>query len=281
MTRLFACMINEPERLRCALYPLRRSLVWQQDKMPDGWGLGLYQGGEVLLQKRPRPTLGPVDFFALTKGLRTDCIVGHVRSATVGKHHKSENTHPYRFRSWLFAHHGTIDRFATIRPALLEHIPDFLRRNIRGQTDSEHLMHLLLAFLHDGGRLDDPNIATREAANALGATMTLVDHLVADAGGTASAHNLIMTNGRMMLAARRGEPLHLSRISPMADCALCRESQMDFAREPRRVPHEHLRGVVFVDAGPTLDPPWELVPDNSTVAVSHDLSFEVWPLGTR
>jgi glutamine amidotransferase len=274
-------MINEPERLRCALYPVRKQLVWQRERTPDGWGLGFYQGGEVLLQKRPRPAAGPVDFFALTKSIRTDCIVGHVRSATVGKHFKSENTHPYRFRSWLFAHHGTIDHFATLRPDLMEHIPDFLRRNIRGQTDSEHLMHLYLAFLHDGGKLDDPNIPAAEAANALGATLTVVDRFVAEAGGQPSEHNMIVTNGRIMLAARRGLPLHMMRIAGIADCALCRETHADFSREPRRVAHEHLRGVAFVDAEGEAGAPWEPIPDASVVAVSHDLTYEVRPLVTR
>jgi predicted glutamine amidotransferase len=279
MTRLFGCMVNEPERLRCALYPVRRALVWQRDKTPDGWGLGLYQGGEVLLQKRPRPAPGPVDFYALAKGLRSDCIVAHVRSATVGRQSKTENTHPYRFRSWLFAHHGTFDGFAALRPALMEHIPDFLRRNIRGQTDSEHLMHLFLAFLHDGGKLDDSNLPAAEAADALGATLSLMDRFVVEAGGKPTEHNMIATNGRIMLAARRGLPLHLLRVSRITDCALCRESQADFAREPRPAVHEHLRGVVFVDAGPDLGSPWEAIPDTSTVAVSHDLSFAVRPLG--
>jgi predicted glutamine amidotransferase len=280
MTRLFVCMVNEPERLRCALYPVRKSLVWQTERSSDGWGLGFYQGGEVLLQKRPRSSPGPVDFFALTKSIRTDCIVGHVRSAPIGKHFKSENTHPYRFRSWLFAHHGTIDAFASFRQALLEHIPDFLRRNIRGQTDSEHLLHLFLAFLHDAGKLDDPNLAAGEASNALGATLALVDRFVTEAGGKPSAHNLVITNGRIMVAAQRGQSLHLMRMAGIADCALCRE-QGDFARELRRVAHEHLRGVALIDPETNPGPPWEALPEGSAVAVSHDLTFEVKPLGTH
>jgi glutamine amidotransferase len=272
-------MLNEPERLQCALYPVRSSLVWRQDRQPDGWGLGFFQGGEVLLQKRPRPALGPVDFYALVRGLRTDCIVGHVRLATVGKHGRSENTHPYRFRSWLFAHHGTIDKFNEVRPAIMEHIPDFLRRNVRGQTDSEHLMHLFLSFLHDSGRLDDANLPAGEAANALGATLRLVDRHTEEVGGTPSGHSMIITNGRVMVALRRGEPIYYYRIKGIADCALCRESQGDFARESRRVPHEHLRGVAIIGGATPATAPWEEVPEGSALAVSHDLTFEVKALG--
>jgi len=272
-------MLNEPERLRCAIYPVRSQLVWRQDRQPDGWGLGFYQGGEVLLQKRPRPAPGPIDFYALTKGLRTDCIVGHVRLATVGKQGRSENTHPYRFRSWLFAHHGTVDKFAALRPAITEHIPDFLRRNIRGQTDSEHMMHLFLAFLHDGGKLDDANLPASEAASALGGMLQVVDRFTTEAGGTPSAHTMIVTNGRVMVAARRGAPLHYYRIKGIADCSLCRETQVDFANESRRVPHEHLRGVAVIDGEAAPGAPWETIPEASAVSVSHDLTFEVKSLG--
>jgi len=111
------------------------------------------------------------------QSLRTDCIVGHVRLATVGKEGRSENTAPYRFRSWLFAHNGTVDKFEEVRQHLRSHIPDFLQRNIRGQTESEHLMHLFLAFMFDGGKLDDPNLPALDAAAALWAMLNLVDRL--------------------------------------------------------------------------------------------------------
>jgi len=87
MSRLFAYMGNDQDRVKCALYPARKSLVADgaaKDSF-DAWGLGFYQGGEVLLQRRPKPPTEPVDFYALVKDLRTDMIIGHVRQGTVGK----------------------------------------------------------------------------------------------------------------------------------------------------------------------------------------------------
>jgi hypothetical protein len=142
-------------------------------------------------------------------------------------------------------------------------------------------MHLFLAFLHDGGKLDDPDLPAAEAANALGATLALLDRFVTDVGGQPSEHNMIITNGRVMLAARRGSTLSMMPIRGMADCALCRETQADFAREPRGIAHEHLRGIAFVDTEAEPEAPWEAVPDGTAVAVSHDLTFEIRPLGPR
>src|SRR5438552_3191036 len=104
MGRLFAYMANDPDRVRCALYPGRKQLVAATDPAVafDSWGIGFYQGDEVLLQRRPKPPAQPVDFYAVARELRTDLLIGHVRAGTVGKP-KNENTHPFRFRQWLFA----------------------------------------------------------------------------------------------------------------------------------------------------------------------------------
>lgn len=275
MSRLFGCMCNEPERLSCALHAARDALV--AENAPDGWGLAFFQGGEVLLQRHPKPA-SQVDFYGAVRDLRTDYVVGHVRDPG-GAKAKLENTQPYRFRHWVFAHSGAIDRFDAIHAGVLEAIPDFLRRNIRGQTDSEHVFHLFLAFLHDDGKLDDPNLTVHDAQAALRATSTMVDKLLGAAGGRTNGFNLIVTNGRIMLAARRGLPMWWRRQNGVADCPLCREP----GRERHRVMHEHLRSVLVVSEPKKLGPSpgWEEVPDGSIVSITRDLEGSVAPLCTE
>jgi predicted glutamine amidotransferase len=285
MSRLFAFVANDPDRVRCALYPARKLLVAdaQASDPPatfDGWGIGFFQGGEVLLQRRPKPPTEPVDFYALTRDLRTDVIVGHVRAGTVGKP-KNENTHPFRFRSWLFAHHGTIPAFDSIRDELLNDVPDFLRRNIRGQTDSEHLFHLLLAFLHDASKLDDVNVTTAVVAEALRSTTALIDRMVTKHGhDPRSECDIALTNGRILLATRRGRPVYYNHTTSIKDCPVCRDQTPEFGREPKRIDHEHLRSVVIVADPPATPPgaPWQEIPDGSIISVSHELGVELTAL---
>src|SRR5262245_39930866 len=125
MSRLVAMVCNDPSRVRCVLAPAHAALVATPDPSErprgfDAWGIGFYQGGEVLLKRRPHPTLGAVDFHAIAGELRTDTLIAHARGATVGDN-RNENTHPFRFRSWLFAHHGTLPGFGpkagTLDPA--------------------------------------------------------------------------------------------------------------------------------------------------------------------
>ena len=86
MSRLFAYMGNDQDRVKCALYPARKSLVADSAAKEsfDAWGLGFYQGGEVLLQRRPKPPTEPVDFYGLVKDLRTDHETGNVQAVLDG-----------------------------------------------------------------------------------------------------------------------------------------------------------------------------------------------------
>jgi glutamine amidotransferase len=241
-------MANEPERLRCALFPARRALTTDLGPNPDGWGIGLHQGGEVLLQKRPKASPGVIDFYAYLRELKSDVVIAHVRTATVGVPQHMENTHPFRHRAWLFAQSGTVDKFAEIQERLLASVPDFLRRNIRGTTDAEHVFHLFLAFLHDAGQLEAPEVPLDALRNAMRQTALLLDRLCGEAGGAPARLNLAATNGRTMVALRRGAAMSMCKLRGIAECPVCRP--IDPAGRP--VANHHRRAVRL---HPHLDPP--------------------------
>lgn len=169
---------------------------------PLGWGIGFYQSGEVLLRRRPIDDRAVIDLSEAAKGARTDVLIGHIRRATVGGL-RTENTHPFRYRSWLFAQTGTIQGFVRLRERLLESLPEFLRRNVRGETDSEIFFHLFLSFLHDAGHLHDGAMPPEPVISALRASMSLVDRLSAEEGFSENKGDILLTNGDQMLAIHR------------------------------------------------------------------------------
>jgi predicted glutamine amidotransferase len=270
MSRLFAVVINDPQRLACALYPTRETLVARG--APEGWGLACYQGGEVLLQRHPKPRTAPLDFFQQVKELRTDYVVGHVMDA--GGPAKLENTQPFRFRSWVYAQSGGAE-LAEVRAQILEHVPDFLRRNLRAQTVPEHLFHVLLAFLHDANRLDDPNLRVADAAGALRGALLLAQRVAGQLpSGAMPSMNVAATNGRILLAARSGRPMWLRQVSGIVDCRLCGETLAEEAkRDRRKTSHEHVRAVVIASEPEKIpaEEGWEEIPDGFIVGVSRDL----------
>lgn len=169
---------------------------------PLGWGLGFYQAGEILLRRRPIDDRDEIDLTEAAEDIRTDVLVGHVRRASVGAL-RTENTHPFRYRSWVFAQTGTIAGFEQLRERLLLSQPEFLRRNVRGETDSECFFYLFLSFLHDAGHLAEEHLAPVYVVTALRASITLVDRLSAEEGHAPNAGDILVTNGETMVAVHR------------------------------------------------------------------------------
>ena len=206
MARLFAYLANRPDLGAKVLEAEASTINPAPTGAPTGWGVGFYQGGELLLRRRPvddRPSLPIASALA---DVRTTALLGHVRVATVGAL-STENTHPFRYRQWLFAHTGTLPAYASLRDRLADSIPQFLRRNVRGDTDSELLFHLFLSFLHDTGRLDQGVVAPADTHGALRATLALIDRLSAEEGGAPLAGNIALTDGESVVALRAGGPM--------------------------------------------------------------------------
>src|SRR5579884_2072825 len=154
MARLFGIIGNRPDLAARVLAFEADALRARSKAAPLGWGLGFYQGGEVLMRRRPIDERQELDVAKLAGDVRADLLIGHVRHATVGAL-RTENTHPFRYRQWLFAQAGTVSDFDRVRERLMGSVPEFLRAGIRGDSDAEIVFQVFLSFLHDAGKLDD------------------------------------------------------------------------------------------------------------------------------
>jgi len=204
MARLLTFISNRPDvGVRAIEQDKRHLSVKVRTGVVPGWGVGFYQAGEILLKRRPIDDRPVIDLAPITKDLRADILLTHVRAGTVGAP-RTENTHPFRYRQWLFAQTGTVDAFQAIRGRTLESLPAFLARDVKGDTDSELIFHLFLSFLHDMGHLDRPAVDAASARSALSACVSLVDRLCAEQGAAPSALNLVVTCPDYVLALHAG-----------------------------------------------------------------------------
>jgi glutamine amidotransferase len=269
VSHLVAYVGNDPEHLECALFPARAALASRTPSQPHGWGLGFVQGGDVLLQKRPRSESNEVDFFSLARDLRADALVargGFDEDARIS----ADNADPFRFRWWLFGSVGRPDGFPHVRERLLASVPDFLRRNIRGRSASEHIFHLFLAFLHDAGLLEPLAPDPEPVGRALRESIAFVDRLLASAGAPSARMALAVTNGRCLVARYNGYPIQYLSTAGISDCTVCRQRNA-LDSDDRRISHEHLRAVVLeADATAPLRPGWSLLPDRGGLLVGAD-----------
>ena len=304
VSHLVAYVGNEPDNMACALFSARSALASRATDQPEGWGLGFIQGGDVLLQKRPRVESAEVDLYGLIKDLRADAVVARVGfdcvgsapvgsarvgaapvdAAPVGSAHDgntaAEDADPFRFRSWLFGSVGEISAtaFEGVRERLLDSVPAFLRRNIRGRSPSEHVFHLFLAFLHDAGSLDAPSPSPAVVHGALRHSMTFLDRLLEGSGSPSVQLALVATNGRCLVAANGAHPLRYLHVEGISDCPVC-HGRVDRDRGGRRIQHEGVRAVILeANRAAPARAGWRDVPDCSAVIVGADRVPTISPI---
>jgi predicted glutamine amidotransferase len=110
----------------------------------DGWGMAWYdEQAHVQHAKTPEPAHTSVEFSSLAASARTDALIAHVRWATPGFALCMENTHPFIYKQFAFAHNGAVAPNEGLEALIAPH----LREHITGTTDSErHFLALLSVF---------------------------------------------------------------------------------------------------------------------------------------
>jgi predicted glutamine amidotransferase len=281
VSHLVAYLGNEPEHMACALVSARAALSSAAHAAGDpsagtepiGWGLGFVQGGEVLLQKRPRAERGNIDFFTLARDLRADAFIAR---GGLGDELpvSADDADPFRFRWWLMGSVGRPRALEPIRDRVLASIPDFLRRNIRGKSGGELYFHLFLAFLHDDGALETQLQNPEPVARALRESNSFIEQMLTEASAPSAAIASVVTNGRCLVARSASFPIQYLRTTGIMDCTVCRQKHHTNG-DGRRYAHEGLRAVV-VEADPAapVRPGWTAVEAGKTLLVDSNRVVE-------
>src|SRR3990172_204680 len=275
MGALVAILQSDPNLLRCQVRRLEEHVVLREaERVPDAYGFGYYKGNDVLLGKGPRGAPASYKLTQLAGSVDSEALLAHARYATVGGQ-KDENTHPFRFRRWLFAHDGTVEVFPEVKPRLLEALPEFLRRNVEGETDSEHAFMLFLKSRREGGQLDALDVEARTVGRALARVTRELEGWSREAGAIKpSSLNFVATNGRVLAATRRGRPLHYALLEGIMPCKRDGIGPGTPENDPRMRSHRQVKAVCF--ATHLRQPNGFLeVPEASVVAVSRALQVGV------
>ncbi len=276
MARLFGLIGNRADLAARVLASESEALSVRSTGVPLGWGVGFYQGGEVLMRRRPIDEHATIDVAQLAGDVRADVLVGHVRHATVGGL-RTENTHPFRYRQWLFAQTGTLPAYASIRERLLGSVPAFLRSSIRGDSDAEVLFYVFLSFLHDAGRLNDGLSDPAHVRDALSSCVAVVDGMADEVGGPSSKVNVVVSNGEHMFAIHRGMQMGYRILEGRADAENILGDDLALRRKTPELDQMHFVVLAsdFDDewsiaaSSPTGQSRWTVVPDRSVVTLAR------------
>jgi glutamine amidotransferase len=214
MCRLFGYRSEEPTGVAHELLDARNALRVQSREHPDGWGLGWYVGGAPQVVRALEPAHADDDFAEVGEFVASTTILAHVRKASVGRV-SLENTHPFEWGSWLFVHNGTIPAWDAARARIEAAIDPALARELTGETDSERCFFVFLSRLQR--RCDPRHASFEQAAAALAETVALV-RSASEAGAEGEASTTFLaTDGRLMLACRRGRTLFIEAPEPGPD----------------------------------------------------------------
>jgi glutamine amidotransferase len=283
MARLFGLIGNRADLAGRVLGSEKDALSVHSRNGQLGWGIGFYQGGEVLMRRRPIDDHPSIDVAKVASDVRADLLLGHVRNATIGAL-RTENTHPFRYRQWLFAQTGTLPSFDAIRERLVSSVPEFLRSSIRGETDAEILFYVFLSFLHDAGRLNDALMAPSHVRDALRSCVAVVDGMAAEVGGEPAKVNIIASDGENIFALHRGAQMGYRVFSGKGDADALIGDDLGLRRKTPELAQMHftLLASDFDDewsiaaSSPAAQSRWNVVPERAIVTVErgHDPQIE-------
>lgn len=251
-------MANEPDRLACALHELRGTL--HADAHATGQGVAHYVDDRLLINIKPSPLKAATPLEEIVGPLRAGTMVCALHCAGEGG--------PFKFRSWsglLLGGSADPEVVGVVRRG----IPDFLARNVStSETHGELAFHRFLANLHAEGRLEDPNAPAGAVAGALRAALSL-----AAPGGQAGA--MLVTNGRMMLAASTGGSVCYAMREGILACQRCQGDRTLSESFPLRESHRRFRGVLVVLGLTPVPPGFLAVPATRVLAVGRKLDLSL------
>lgn len=129
----------------------------------DGFGIGWYgTGDEPAVFKSVEPAWNDRNLREVASQVNTRLLFAHIRAST-GTPVQRSNSHPFRYRKWLWMHNGCIAGFDLLKRELMFAIAPHLYPYIEGSTDSEALFFLALTF----GLQDDPIGAVARAVGTV------------------------------------------------------------------------------------------------------------------
>ena len=263
MCRLFGTKARVANGVAHELLLGANALRVQSHKHPDGWGLGWFEGRTPRVVHSLTPAHGDAEFEKLSSFVNAETVIAHVRQASVGRV-ALENTHQFSRGPWLFAHNGTLPAWDRARGPLEALIDPSLLAEVRGDTDSERCFLLFLTLLRR--RCDVEEAPVEAAAAALSQTVAEVRRVVDPLSEKPSSTTFLATDGRLLLACRRGRTLHLSAAEPDAEGAVPWVA----------IASEDPTG----DVPPAGRLPWKVLPEDSLVTVDERFRLRVSALGS-
>jgi len=279
MCRLYGMIASDPTKVECTLIHAQNALMIQSRSdlsgvsHTDGWGIGYYSNCLPKVERRATAAYTDLHFASTVEKVYARVVLAHVRRATVGGV-STENTHPFNYGRWTFAHNGTVSAFSEMADVLARETLPNLRAQRVGSTDSEASFYWMLSRLSRAG-IDIESEEAPDTDRLLEAFRSGVHRLAVEGRERRPDQvprlNFLLTNGRVLLASRLNRTLFRVERDGIHDCEICGIPHIHAGKHP-------YRAVVLASEQISAEP-WQAVPDAHTLLVTPKLEVHVSPLG--
>lgn len=241
----------------------------------DGFGIGWYVpevNYEPITFVSVNPAWSNRNLRNLAPKIKTDCMIAHVRAASVGEVSES-NCHPFQYKNLLMAHNGGVENFSKIKRYIRNPLSDEMYNWIKGQTDSEHLFAFVLNELFKNHR----SVSPEAVVDSFERMFRELKKLMAEHGIQEEAYlNMIFTNGLFLVGSRyctnpKEEPLTLYHSEGSRYVVENGVTRME-------APEDDDQAVLVVSEKLSDDPSWTMIPPNHFVIVEQSLNVRIKPV---
>jgi len=246
----------------------------------DGFGVGWYNH---LVRKEPalfrsiRPAWNDENLKYNASMIKTQCLLAHIRAATQGAV-SIENSHPFHYKEFLMMQNGGIKDFLKIKRKLINRLDEELFQWVYGQTDTQYIFALFLTIVKETKKNDKP-LSMENLTLCLSQAFTEIEEMKKAAHlYSPSLYNLVLTNGKKMIATRYStQPDKETRslhIASNAECYTCEERFMKY-KDPDVKETSILISSEVLTSNVEY---WQEVPENHSITIDKDLHVQIKPL---
>jgi glutamine amidotransferase len=241
----------------------------------DGFGIGWYSkelSPEPATFVSVSPAWNNRNLRNLAPRIKTDCLVAHVRAASVGEVSES-NCHPFQYKNLLMAHNGGVENFNLIKRKLRDPLSDELYNWIKGQTDSEHIFAYFINYLQNNHQ----KVTSDSVADSLENTYRFLTSIMLEVGIKEAAFlNMVVTDGEFMVGTR-----YVSDTNEEALTLYHSEGNRYVVEDGvtrLEAPEDDDHAVLIVSEKLTDGKEWTLIPKNYLVMVEANQNVRIRPI---
>jgi len=264
MTRIVGYSCSDDTLTQSLIEELDGEFVRAENGDDDvGRGFGWLKDGRSLLRKQPPQGRGTVNLGDMMADIPSRQMVGFERACDRGGV-DTLDLQPYSFRTWVYVQSASVGEFEERRDEVLADIPDYIRRNIDGDTSEELCFHLFLTALQDRGGFGLSESDPRACAGALADTARNVESY---SEGVDRPGAMVAVSERLLVGLSTDGPLWVRQFEGIDEQ---HEEPLFAGHRPQTESHPHFRAVLLSNEARNESDGWTKIPEREVVWIGGD-----------